>query len=136
MPPPTTFQPVRWTNGQYHITYEGGILSPFRKWPMVALRSACTEQVATPVPAEAGSVPSHEGLGSNNCDGLEDCRKPPIQMDEEQTITIREPDMSAHLPPQYDVNCRKITARQPTRVPPRCLALSCLQVLPCPQINR
>ena len=77
--PPTAFQPVRWTNGQYHITYEGGILSPFRKWPMVALRSACTERVATPVPAEAGSVPSHEGLGSNNCDGLEDCRKPPIQ---------------------------------------------------------
>src|SRR3954453_13009102 len=27
----------------------------------------------TPVPAEAGSVPSHEGLGANNCDGLEDC---------------------------------------------------------------
>ena len=50
------------------------------------------------VPAEAGSGPSHEGIGSNNCDGLEDCRKPPIQMDEEQTITIREPDMSAHLP--------------------------------------
>jgi len=33
--------------------------------------------------AEAGSVPSHEGL-------------------EEQTITMREPDAAAHLPPQYD----------------------------------
>ena len=56
----------------------------------------------TPVPAEAGSVPSHEGLGADNRDGLEDCRKPPIQLDEEQAITIREPDTSAHLPPQYD----------------------------------
>src|SRR6478609_2894046 len=26
----------------------------------------------TPVPAEAGSVPSHESLGANNRDGLED----------------------------------------------------------------
>jgi hypothetical protein len=26
----------------------------------------------TPVPAEAGSMPSHEGLGANNRDGLED----------------------------------------------------------------
>jgi hypothetical protein len=54
----------------------------------------------TPVPAETGSV--NEGLGANDCDGLEDCRKPPIQQDEEQTITIREPDTAAHLPPQND----------------------------------
>ena len=26
----------------------------------------------TPVPAEAGSVPSHEGLGADDCDDLED----------------------------------------------------------------
>ncbi len=56
----------------------------------------------TPVPAEAGSVPSHQGLGANNCNGLEGCRKPPIQSDEEQTITIREADTTAHLPPQND----------------------------------
>ena len=55
----------------------------------------------TPVPAEAGSVPSHD-LGPNNCDGLEDCGKPSIQLDEEQTITVRESDTAAHLPPQYD----------------------------------
>jgi hypothetical protein len=47
-------------------------------------------------------MPSHQGLGANNCDGLEDCRKPSIQLDEEQTITIREPDAATHLPPQYD----------------------------------
>ena len=51
----------------------------------------------TPVPTEAGSVPSHEGLGANDCNGLEDCRKPSIQLDEEQAITIREPD-TAHAP--------------------------------------
>src|SRR3954447_9252808 len=55
----------------------------------------------TPVPAEAGSVPSHEGLGANNCNGLADCWKPSILLDEEQTIDIREPT-AAHLPPQYD----------------------------------
>jgi hypothetical protein len=56
----------------------------------------------TPVPAEAGSVPSHEGLGADNRDGLENRWKPPIQLDEEQTITVREPDAATHLPPQYD----------------------------------
>jgi hypothetical protein len=54
----------------------------------------------TPVPAETGSVPSHQGLGPDNRDGVEDCRKPPIQLDEEQKITIREPDTATHLPPQ------------------------------------
>ena len=29
-------------------------------------------------------------------------RKPPIEQDEEQTITIREPDAATYLPPQYD----------------------------------
>ena len=41
----------------------------------------------TPVPAEAASVPLMETS---------------IQLDEEQTITIREPDAATHLPPQYD----------------------------------
>src|SRR5882757_11472132 len=48
--------------------------------------------IPTPVPAEAGSVPSHQGLGPDNRDGPEDRWKPPIQLDEEQTITVREPD--------------------------------------------
>ena len=56
----------------------------------------------SPVPAEAGSVPSHEGLGANNCDGPEDRRKPSIQLNKKQTITIREPDAATYLPPQYD----------------------------------
>ena len=35
MPPPTTFQALRWTKGQYRIAYEGGIVAPFRTWPTV-----------------------------------------------------------------------------------------------------
>src|ERR1700704_2634258 len=38
----------------------------------------------TPVLAEAGSVPPHEGLGPDDRDGLEDRWKPSIQLDEEQ----------------------------------------------------
>src|ERR1700704_181408 len=39
----------------------------------VNLRTASKEAgFPTPVPAEAGSVPSHEGLGADNRDGLED----------------------------------------------------------------
>jgi hypothetical protein len=56
----------------------------------------------TPVPAEAGSVPSHEGLGADNRDGLEDRWKPSIQLDQEQAIPIREVNATTHLPPQYD----------------------------------
>src|SRR4029078_916086 len=56
----------------------------------------------TPVPAEAGSAPSHQGLGGDNRDGLEEWWKTSTQLGEEQTITIREPDATAHLPPQYD----------------------------------
>jgi hypothetical protein len=56
----------------------------------------------TPVPAEPAPVPSHEGLGADDRDGLEDRRKPSIQLDQEQTITVREPDPTTHLPPQYN----------------------------------
>jgi len=28
--------------------------------------------------------------------------EPPIQLDEEQTITVRVPDAATHFPPQYD----------------------------------
>ena len=56
----------------------------------------------TPVPAKAGPMPTYQGLGPDNCDRLEDRWEPSIQLDEEQTIAIREPDATAHLPPQYD----------------------------------
>src|SRR5262249_2414509 len=56
----------------------------------------------TPLPAKAGPVPSHEGLGANNRDGLEDRRKPSIQLDEEQPITVRQLDAATRFPPQYN----------------------------------
>ena len=56
----------------------------------------------TPVPAKAGPMPTHEGLGTDDRDGLQDRRKPSIQLDEEQAIAVREPDATSHLPPQHD----------------------------------
>jgi hypothetical protein len=47
-------------------------------------------------------MPTHEGLGAHDRDGLEDRRKPSIQLDQEQAITVREPDPTSHLPPQYN----------------------------------
>jgi len=47
-------------------------------------------------------MPAHEGLRADDRDDLQDRWKPSIQLDEEQTITIREPDAATHLPPQYD----------------------------------
>jgi len=55
-----------------------------------------------PVPAEAGPVPAHQGLGADDRDGLEDRRKPSIQLDQEQPIAVREPDAATHLAPQYN----------------------------------
>src|SRR6266851_2372007 len=49
----------------------------------------------TPVPAEAGPMPTHEGLRSDDRDGLEDRWKPSIQVDQEQAIPIREVDATA-----------------------------------------
>jgi hypothetical protein len=54
----------------------------------------------TPVPAEAGTMPTHEGFGSNDRNELEDRGKPSIQLDQEQAIAVRELDATSHLPPQ------------------------------------
>ena len=51
----------------------------------------------TPVPTEAGPMPTHEGFGADDRDGLEDRWKPSIQLNQEQAITIRVPDATAHL---------------------------------------
>ena len=52
----------------------------------------------TPVPTEASSMPTHEGLGPDNRDGLEDRWKPSIQQDQEQAISVRELGTTAHPP--------------------------------------
>ena len=53
-------------------------------------------------PAEAGTMPTHEGLRSDDRDGIENRWKPSIQLDEEQAIPIREMDATAGLSPQYE----------------------------------
>ena len=55
----------------------------------------------TPVPAEAGTMPTHEGLGPNDRNRLQDRRKPSIQLDEEQPIAICEFEATSDLPPQH-----------------------------------
>jgi hypothetical protein len=47
-------------------------------------------------------MPAHEGLRADNRDGLEDRRKPPIQLNEKQTVTVLELDAATHPPPQYE----------------------------------
>jgi hypothetical protein len=49
---------------------------------------------------EAGSVPTHERLGPDDYENLEDCWKPAIQLDKEQAITVREPDATMQPTPQ------------------------------------
>src|SRR4030088_3032375 len=56
----------------------------------------------TPVPTEASSMPTHQGLGPDDRNGLEDRWKPSIQLDQEQAIAVRELDATAHLPSQHD----------------------------------
>jgi hypothetical protein len=47
-------------------------------------------------------MPTHEGLGPDDRDGLEDRWKPSIQLDQEQAIPICELGATAHPPLQYD----------------------------------
>jgi hypothetical protein len=54
-----------------------------------------------PIPAETGTMPTHEGLGPNDGDRFQDRWKPSIQLDEKQPIAISELDSTLHLPPQY-----------------------------------
>jgi hypothetical protein len=49
-------------------------------------------RLPTPVAAKADSVPTHECLGPDDCENLQDRRKPAIQLDKEPAIMVREPD--------------------------------------------
>jgi len=50
--------------------------------------------------AKAGSVPTHERLGPDDCENLKDCWKPAIQQDKEQTIMVGQPDATMQPAPQ------------------------------------
>jgi len=56
----------------------------------------------TPVAAKARPMPPHEGLGPDDCEDLQDRRKPSIQQDKEPAIVVRQPDPALHLTPQDD----------------------------------
>jgi len=73
----------------------------------------------TPVPTEAGPMPTDKGLRSDDCDGLEDRGKPSIQLDQEQTIPVREVDATTRLPPQHDQlmsECRVLCLKSALRL--------------------
>src|SRR5450631_1889555 len=50
------------------------------------------ERLPTPVAAKAGPVPTHECLRPDDCENLQDRRKPAIELDKEPAIMVREPD--------------------------------------------
>jgi hypothetical protein len=55
----------------------------------VDLRSSSQwARLPTPVAAKSGSVPTHERLGPDDCDSLQDRWKPAIQLDEEQAVMV------------------------------------------------
>src|SRR5436309_8971815 len=56
----------------------------------------------TPVPTEAGPMPTHEGLGPNDRDSLQDRWKPSIQLDQEQAIPICELDATPYPALQHN----------------------------------
>jgi hypothetical protein len=45
-------------------------------------------------------VPTHERLGPDDGENLQDCWKPAIQLDKEQAIMVREPDTTMRPAPQ------------------------------------
>ena len=56
----------------------------------------------TPVAAKAGTMPAHEGLGSDDHENIQDRWEPSIQLDKEPAIAVREPGPPLHLTPQDD----------------------------------
>src|SRR5215472_11792737 len=50
-----------------------------------------------PIAAETRAMPSHQRLGPDSRHRLHDRWKPPIQLEEEQAIAVREPDPTTHL---------------------------------------
>src|SRR5450432_2546593 len=57
-------------------------------------------RLPTPVAAKAGPMPTHQRLGSDDCENLQDRWKPAIQLDKEPAIIVCEPDAATHPTPQ------------------------------------
>jgi hypothetical protein len=52
--------------------------------------------------AEPSPMPPYERFGLDDHDSVEDPWNPPIWLDEEQPITVREPHTATWLAPQHD----------------------------------
>src|ERR1700730_4708203 len=57
-------------------------------------------RLPTPVAPKAGPMPTHERLGPDDCENLQDCWKPAIQLDKEPAIMVRQPDATMRPAPQ------------------------------------
>src|SRR5215813_10350865 len=89
--------------GAPHSGFSALILLDQRAQLRGDLRSAAERAgFPTPVLAEAGPMPTHEGRGPDDRDGLEDRWKPSIQLNQEQAISARQLDATAHPPLQDD----------------------------------
>lgn len=65
----------------------------------VALPLRATSNANT---AKARPMPTHQRLGTDDREDLQDRWKPSIQLDKEPAILVREPDPTLHLTPQND----------------------------------
>jgi hypothetical protein len=52
--------------------------------------------------AKAGPMPPHERLRLDDRENLQNRRKPSIQLDQEPTVAVRQPDPAMYLAPQND----------------------------------
>ena len=57
-------------------------------------------RLPTPVAAKAGPVPTHQRLGTDDREDLQDQRTPSIQLDKEPAVVVREPDATRQPTPQ------------------------------------
>ena len=56
----------------------------------------------TPITAKSGPMPTHERLGLDDREDLQDRRKPSIQLNQEPAIVVGQPDTASHLALQND----------------------------------
>ena len=61
-------------------------------------------------------MPTHQRLGTDDREDLQDRRKPSIQLDKEPAIVVREPDPAARLTPQNDQLTRSATFSASSRL--------------------
>src|SRR5438445_6728943 len=59
-------------------------------------------RLPTPITAKAGLMPTHEGVGPDDCEDLKDRREPTIKLNEEPAIIVRKLGPAPRLAAQDD----------------------------------